>query len=178
MPPLELDVVDVLQRPPCALRTSYAALRTSVIEEALYDYCIVNTDIQGVRLGSFVKIMNRCLELAPGTLPGIPQEKPYPIADICFADISVRHVECTSDRGPLTPTRLPGVALLQRADAERLTREGGKIKWTDIISFCEVRESRSLSTHLEKEQISQKLPGCPLGSDGVLEHRKVRADLR
>ena len=132
-----------------------------VIEQALADYCAAK--VEKDRYEPFVRFLNRVLELAPGNLPGVPQENPYPLGDVCFVDHHRRYVSKIEEHYPLGANRSPDIVCVLREVAQRINKGGpdGKAEWSDILHWWELKQLDVLTDVLAADRERRGLPPPP-----------------
>ena len=117
------------------------------------------------RYTPFVDIANRILALAPGSIPGIPEESPYPIADPHFRDNSATPVQPIPEHGTIGAVRKPDVLCLRRSTVDQLqSKADARVQWTDILHWWEMKYNHLLIEDLSEARIDRGMSA--LESDG------------
>ncbi|KAF7797013.1 hypothetical protein EIP86_008205 [Pleurotus ostreatoroseus] len=118
-----------------------------IIRKRMGEFC--NTSTETGRYEPVAGLLNRIIELARDSLPGI--DETYPIDDICVARTDSLCVQTIPEHGPLGALRKPDLVMIRAIYAQLLKRLASTnaaapgIKWShNLISF-ELKVRKALS---------------------------------
>lgn len=125
-----------------------------IITQSLRQYCAATEEKE--RYTPWCILINRVLELAPGHLDGISEKNPYPIDDICFVDHSEHEVARPEEHGMRGARCCPDIACMRAEAAKALSDSTNRTKWSDFLSWWEVKLFQNLLEKLENEKVARR----------------------
>ena len=119
-----------------------------IVQQSLIRFSIATSEKR--RYHPLIDLCNRLVELARGRLPGL-QEK-YPVDDFCFASCWNKPVARIEEHVGLGAIRKPDVVGVRRKHATELKKEGGAVRWVDLLLAMEVKYRNKLVKALNTER--------------------------
>ena len=129
--------------------------RTKIDEEAWFDdpaiqtaltgYCYTTTESK--RYEPFIALLNRIIDLGRGNV-NHDGEKTFPIDDLHLMNHSNKYVHANPEQGNAAACRKPDIVLIRKSAIP----EDGRVLWTDILTWFELKVARSISQTLIAER--------------------------
>ncbi|THG97230.1 hypothetical protein EW026_g4733 [Hermanssonia centrifuga] len=124
-----------------------------IIQEALIQFCGASKETS--RYEPYEQIINRILELAKDQLSGLDS---YPIEDIKITRNDPKYIERIPEQGVLGALRKPDLLFVRGAAVERvLSSTNARFRWSDILTFAELKAESGLLPVLNGWRVQQGL---------------------
>lgn len=127
-------------------------LEDPTIYQGLSNFC--STHDERSRYEPLAEVVNRIIELARGSLPGIPNI--YPIDDICLRRNDPIFIQTIPEHGPLGAKRKPDLVMIRGVRAHLLERDAETeesapgIRWSHNIASWELKAKATMLEQLKK----------------------------
>ncbi len=127
-----------------------------VVRENLTTYSLPGRGEQG-RYAPFAAVANRVLELAKGTLPGVPHS--YPVDDIRFVQNDPTYMRRIPEHGLLGALRKPDLLILRGVHAKCVGESKRRgVAWVDVLGFAEFKRGRTALDALLEDILNKRDP--------------------
>ncbi|THG92804.1 hypothetical protein EW026_g8227 [Hermanssonia centrifuga] len=124
-----------------------------VIQEALIQFCGASKET--LRYKPYEQIINRILELAKDQFSGLD---PYPIEDIKITRNDPKYIERIPEQGVLGALRKPDLLFVRGVAVDRvLSSKSAKFRWSDILTFAELKAESGLIPAMNGWRVQQGL---------------------